>query len=385
MLNILRIAFVTPLPPVKGGISRFSHDLAGALHEQQGVCLRLYPFRRLYPRLLFSGRSFAEPLPGADISFPGQATLELFRPLSWLRCARDIRSDGHDVVVVSFWSGLLAPLSVLMAVMTGLPVVILMHNYRSHERLLDLPLLKRLMLKRSAGVVTLSGYVHRQVASDYPGLRSRRLFHPVYESQPAGLTALAARKRLGIERHDGPVLLFFGYVRHYKGLDVLVRAMPHLASVFPGVQLVIAGEFFEPVERYRSLVSSVGAGPHVRMLPGFVHDEMVSVVFMAADAVVLPYRRASQSGVVQQAYGYERPVIVSRAGGLSESVVDGKTGSVVDASLPGLLASGIIRFFGSWDRERSRRAIRAYRQQHSWERLASGCADFLREVVDERC
>ncbi|WP_369822627.1 glycosyltransferase [Prosthecochloris sp. HL-130-GSB] len=361
------------------GISGFSSELIAAFDDRGPVILP-FSFRRLYPRFLTGRGASVTASNMAASESPGLGLLDLPDPFSWLRCIRMLRRKKPDVVLCAYWTGLLVPLYLMIARCAGVPVVMLMHNYRSHEVWLDVPFMRKLMLDASAGAVALSGYVGGQLKVAHPAMRLRTLFHPVNHIPQAGHCVSEARRELGFGP-EGPVLLFFGYVRSYKGLDILIDAMRLLVGRHENLRLVVAGEFYEPPGRYRKAVHDAGVEDHVLFFPGFASERFTSLLFTACDFVVLPYRRASQSGVINLAYAYGRPVIVSEAGGLKEEVEQGLTGWVVDSSTPESLSSGISAVLGDVDSRRATDAIMRYRKRHSWKRFSEELEEFLREVA----
>jgi glycosyltransferase involved in cell wall biosynthesis len=209
------------------------------------------------------------------------------------------------------------------------------------------------------------------------------VLHPLYAQFDAGrVTREQARAALGIAP-DAEVALFFGYVRAYKGLDVLLDAWPRVRAKRP-VELVIAGEFYEDAAPYRARVAAAGGAPAVRLLDRYLPDAEVETVFKAADVVVLPYRSATQSGVTHVAYALGLPVITTDVGGLAETVTPGETGVVVPPEDPGSLADAVVRFFAEAQGPALRRGVERVRQSHSWSALAAATVDLIAELKPSR-
>ncbi len=378
-LRTLHISFVSPFFPLKGGIARFSSTLLGALlkrgHEVDAIS-----FKRLYPGIFFRGKTVYEPgissKPGNDV-FP---ILDTINPFSWVSAARRIRRRKPDVILCAYWLGLFAPLYALLRLLSGRRMIVLMHNFTSHERFAGEKMLRDLLIASSDGVVTLSEYVSAQVRKSYPEVPVRTLFHPVYNAAVAMPPREEACRTLGFAC-DGPVLLFFGYVREYKGLDILIDAMPEILRRYPGATLLIAGEFYYGERMFRERIAFLGMGEQVKVYAEFVSSERMSLFFSAADVVVLPYREASQSGVVQQAYGFGRPVLVSDRGGLPEAVREGKTGKVVASLEPSAFAEGICDFLQSREQIPYEEQVRQYARELSWDVFAERFEAFAGEVT----
>ncbi len=375
-MKSLHIALVSPFFPLKGGISRFSGELREALLER-GYRVSAISFRRLYPRFLLGGKPVYEPGAPESGALP---LIDVLNPLTWVSTARRIRRLKPDIMICAYWTGILAPLYLLLQRLSGSRLIVLMHNFSSHERLAGESLLRDRFLSAAAGVAVLSDHVARQVSEAYPGARVGTFFHPVYRMGGDVVAREEARVSLGI-REDGPLLLFFGYVRRYKGLDILFEAMPAVLNRYPEAMLAVAGEFHCNEGEFRRQVVRLGVADRVRFFPGFVSAERAPLFFAAADAVVLPYREASQSGVVEQAYGFGLPVIVTAAGGLAGQVRDGLTGIVAPEAEAGALASGICRFLAGRGTIPYSQHVEAFARERSWTVFAESIGAFAEEVA----
>lgn len=370
----MRIAFISPFFPLKGGIARFSGVLQEALCKR-GHDVVSVPFRALYPGFIV--KNTESPL-------PENARLVLYNPLSWPGIIHHIKSLKPDILLVAYWTGLLAPLCFVLRYLTGIRVVVLLHNLSSHESFLFEPLMRRVLEVSADGFLTLSKAVGREVSLAMPNTPQLTLFHPAYEPEDELFSAVYARRELHLDLHS-PVLLFFGYVRHYKGLDILLRAMPAILLREPSLRLIVAGHFYEDVSLYRQLVDQLGLGGNVDLSPGYVSAERSALYFAAADVVVLPYRSATQSGVVQLAYGHGLPVIVTPVGALPEMVRPGETGWVARDSSPEGFAEAVGKFLDARERlPLMRPAIEAFRREYSWEAFAASAGSFLETIAAGR-
>jgi len=207
------------------------------------------------------------------------------------------------------------------------------------------------------------------------------VLHPLYAQFDRGrYTRASARERLGLA---GEVVVFFGYVRRYKGLDTLLEAWPRVRARRPAT-LVVAGEFYEDAAPYRALAAAAGGEPAVRLLGRYLPDDEVEALFKAADVVVLPYRSATQSGVTHVAYALGVPVITTDVGGLSETVKPGETGLVVPPENPAALADAIVEFFERDLGPRLRAGVEALRAAHSWEVLAGQTIELGDQLAPQR-
>ena len=368
----MRIALLGPLAPWRGGISQFLGMLGEALMPRAEV--RGFTFTLQYPDFMFPGESQKDPkLPPP--AFPVEAVLSTIDPSSWRRTAAAIERFEPGAVILKWWLPQFGPAfarSVGPLRGRGTRVVLVCDNIVPHERRLFDRALTRWMLSSSDGYLVMSDRVERDLEAFKPGAPHRRVLHPLYAQFDRGrFTRESARAALGL---DGEVVLFFGYVRHYKGLDTLLEAWPAVRAR-RAATLLVAGEFYEDEAPYRRLAAA--AGDSVRLLSRYVPEEEVEALFKAADVVVLPYRSATQSGVTHVAYALGVPVITTDVGGLAETVVPEETGLVVPPENPVALAGAMVRYFEAGLAPRLREGVRRMREAHSWDALAGRTIDLI--------
>jgi glycosyltransferase involved in cell wall biosynthesis len=351
----LKIAIVGPAFPYKGGGAHHTTELAHRL-AAAGHATVVESWRAQYPGFLYPGQpTISEP---EGEPFPGtRRGLDWRRPDGWWRTGRALRS--HDLVVLTVLTPVQVPsyLGILAGLRRGTRVVALCHNVLPHERKpYDLPLMKAL-LRRVDGVLVHS----EQQAGLARGLTSR----PVSVAEmPAHLptSGIAPAPAPAAGRRDR--LLFFGMIRHYKGLDVLLSA---LASGPDGVSLTVAGEFWGGVDKTEALVKELGLTGRVDLRPGYVPAAEVPGLFASADALVLPYRSATASQNVWMAHEYGVPVIATRVGGFPEQVRDGVDGLICDPGDVGSLTDALKRFYAPGEPERLRAAVRPVDHTPLWD------------------
>lgn len=372
----LRVELISPFPPLKGGIARFSGRLADACTDA-GCEIHPLPFRRLYPRWLLKGR------PGADPSLPQphgvRSRLDLMNPITWISTALELRRRRPDLVLVAYWAAFLAPLYAVVRAVSGIRTVVVLHNFSSHEKLPGERLLQRLLVRSADAFVTLSGSVRQELEAAGISKPVLTLFHPCYEPEGPPPLREDARRALGIPA-TANLLLFFGYVRRYKGLDLLLDAMPGVLRSNPSVHLVVAGEFIGGDAFFRNMAERLGITGNVSFRPGYVPAGEVGTLFAAADAVVLPYRSATQSGVASLALGYGVPVIACDAGGLAAQVGHGSGSRIVRTPGSGAITDGILGFFDNFDPAAAREEAGNARTALSWELFAARLAQFLETI-----
>lgn len=379
----MRIALVGPLAPWRGGLAQYLALLGESLARRAEV--RAVTFTRQYPSFLFPGQSQLDP-EAQHPGFPVEALLDSIHPLSWRKVAGRLESFAPGAVLLKWWMPFFAPSfasSVGPLRKRGTRVVLVCDNLVPHERRPFDAALTRWMLRNSDGYLVMSDSVERDLDVLKPGAPRRRVAHPLYAQFDRGRwTRASARAHLGL----GPgeeVALFFGYVRRYKGLDVLLSAWPRVRERRP-VTLLVAGEFYDDPAPYRAQARAAGGEPHVRLFDRYLPDDEVEAVFRAADVAVLPYRSATQSGVTHVAYALGVPVITTDVGGLAETVAAGETGLVVPPGDPATLADAVVRFFEQRMGERMRPALEALRRTHSWDTLAEQTIGLVDELAPGR-
>ena len=331
------VLLVGPHSSARGGIAQFNAHLKTALQPQSRV--REMVFSRLYPRWTRAGR--------AEIPSPGGTAergsgLVAWRPWTWWRCGRLIRKDPPDVVVIQWWHPAFAPSTAyisLVARKAGARVVFVCHNAFPHERFPAARLLTRGALQRADSILTLSQETTSRLKGIIRGPNIQTLSHPAYRIAlgPADPTEV----RAAIGELDHPVILFFGYVRPYKGLEDLIRALPRLREKHPRATVLVAGEFYEPIENYSRLADELGVAEAVRLMPGYVEDQQVPGLLDVADVVALPYRAASQSGVLPQAVARGRRVVATNVGAIPDAL--DKSGVLAPPADPEALADALNR------------------------------------------
>lgn len=362
-----RVALVGPTHPAPGGIVHFTAGLAGALGER-GPTL-VIGWRRRFPRRLYPG-TFEDQASRTTVTAGGEPILDLLDPRTWRTAERTIRRFGADVVVLQWWHPLHGP--VLIALTRGLrragiPVIVICHNVEPHETNPAWRWLTRRTLRGADALIVHASDLGSDAERLAPGVPVVRGFLPVFgnvadATGPAGAGDLAAVRRR-VDATGRPLLLTFGYVRPYKGVEDAIAAMAHVRT---DAVLLVAGECWEDPDRYRAVVAGSGVGDRVVLDFRYVPNEEIPVLFTAADAVVLPYRTATQSAVAALAFAFDRPVVATRVGGLAELVEDGVTGALAPAADPQGLAMAIDRVLA--DRRDWSAAIAGVRRRLSWDR-----------------
>lgn len=366
----MRICLVGPTSPYRGGISHYHTLLAEALNAA-GVDVRVFNFTRMYPERLFPGKSQLDESQHT-IGMDSERTLDSVDPRSWRRTGKAIAASNPDRVVFQWWHPFFAPAfaGVSFWVRRHSPNtrrIFLCHNVKPHEStVLDAALLRAAYASADAFVV----HAEQERSALHAWSTSRPITvhpHPVYRVFRKGnLTREEARQQLGL---TGDVLLFFGYVRQYKGLHLALEALPQILSR-RNVTLVVAGEFYEDRATYERQIRNLGIEKHVRLVDRYIANEEVETYFVATDLVVQPYLHATQSGISQVAFGFGRPVLATSVGGLPDAIRDGETGLLVPPGEPVAIANAVCRFFDDKLGPSMEASISGASERFGWDSLA---------------
>jgi D-inositol-3-phosphate glycosyltransferase len=361
----MRFVLVGPSAPLRGGIAIDNDALAQAL-SQAGHTVTQISFSRLYPNLLFPGRSQYDVMAGV-VPSRAQLCIDSINPLSWWRTAHAIARLQPHLVTFQWWHPFFAPcyaaiMARLRRMSSTAPRVLISHNTRPHEPLPGQDAALRLVARQCDGVIVHSRSEQDLMTAVAPGTVVRLVDYPLLPTAHVLPARDAAQRRLDV---SGRVLLFFGYVRKYKGVDLLLQALAQVPADL-AVTLLVAGEFYDPQESYQTLIQELGLTDRVRIINRYIPEPEWPDLFAAADALVLPYRTASQSMSIALAYGFGKPVIVSGVGGLAEAVEDGRTGLIAEPA-PAALATAIQRLYTELLVSRYQEHIAARRRCLGWE------------------
>jgi glycosyltransferase involved in cell wall biosynthesis len=367
----MKIALAGPLPPFRGGISQYMECLVRTLREM-GHETVLFSFRRQFPAFLYPGKTDHSPgrvpLSKEECSY----SLDSLNPLSWQRTARSIRLSRPQLLILPWWITFFAPMFGMLsrwAAADGIFPLFLCHNVLPHEkRFLD-TLLTRWALYPGRGFIVQSQKEKAILQGILPDRRVCVIPHPVYDMFGGQVVSkMLARERLGVPPKI-PLLLFFGFIRPYKGLACLLEAMPSILKWNPDARLLLVGEFWQDRDSYFQQMDRLGIREKILLVDRYVSDEEVPVFFSAADVLLAPYARISQSGVVQMSFGLGLPVIASRVGGLPEAIEEGKTGLLFPAEDPTALSAAVRRYYEEKMEIGMREQIAGKGMHSGWKRL----------------
>jgi glycosyltransferase involved in cell wall biosynthesis len=371
-----KVVIIGPAHPLRGGLATFNQRLAKEFIERGYDC-SIYSFSLQYPSFLFPGKTqySDEPAPeGITI----HTVINSINPLNWIKTGRRLRKEKPDIIVVRFWIPLMGPalgtiLRRAARKVQGEPhtrIICIADNVIPHEKRPGDTAFTKYFLKSCDAFITMSEKVMADLRLFEKNKPAYLVQHPLYDNFGSIIPKTDARKHLGLPE-NGNIILFFGFIRRYKGLDLLLEAMRllHFKFKISNLKLLIAGEFYEDEKPYLEQIEKSGIKDQLIVRTQFIPDSEVKYYLCSADAVIQPYRNATQSGVTPLAYHFERPMIVTNVGGLPSLVPHEKAGLVVEPD-PEAIAKGIIQFYQLGENYFIPH-LRSEKQKYSWANMVN--------------
>jgi glycosyltransferase involved in cell wall biosynthesis len=361
-----KVIIIGPAHPLRGGLATFNQRLAKAFIDKGYDC-SIVSFSLQYPALLFPGTSqFTDEPPPPAIRI--RSLINSVNPLSWIATGKKLRKERPDIIVVRFWIPFMGPAlgTILRSVKRNrfTKIICIADNVIPHEKRFGDRPFTSYFLKAPDGFITMSEKVLADLGSFHNTKPAQLVQHPLYDNFGQSITKVEARQKLELDP-SSKIILFFGFIRHYKGLDLLLDAMKDPRLVEAKISLLIAGEFYEDQKKYTEQINNLGEGVILRTQ--FIPDSEVRDYLCAADCVVQPYRNATQSGVTPLAYHFEKPMIVTNVGGLPSLVPHGKSGLVCEPTPPSI-AAAILEFYRLGE-EYFIPHLREEKKKYSWDLL----------------
>lgn len=379
----MKINFLGPAFPYRGGLATIIESLAREF-QARGNEVAIDTFSLQYPRLLFPGKSqFRTGERPHDIAIA--RTVSTVGPLSWWRVGRRLRREAPDAVVLKYWTPLMAPcfgtICRLARKNGKTKVVVHLDNITPHEPHFYDRVLNRYFLGSCDGFIYMSEAVNRDLRTYLPNPKALFSPHPLFDNYGAKVPREEACARLGLDSKQGYVM-FFGYVREYKGLDILLDAWALLKAEGKtvGRKLLIVGEVYGSDAKYREQIERLGLQDDVVVHSDFVPDEKVADWFSVADMVALPYKSATQSGVTQVAYAFDVPMVVTNVGGLAEMVEDDVVGVLAEVSARSV-ADAIAKVYEGDNLTRYREGVSRNKARFSWSATADRIEELFRSLT----
>jgi glycosyltransferase involved in cell wall biosynthesis len=381
----MKVIIIGPAYPLRGGLASFDQRLCRAFLEDGHSC-SIYSFSLQYPGFLFPGTTqFSSDPPPLNIEI--QSAINSVNPINWFFVGNQLKKLAPDLIVVRYWLPFMGPAlgTILRRIRRNrkTKIVAITDNVLPHEKRPGDHAFTKYFLHSCDAFVTMSESVLTDLRVFEKTKPAKRVIHPLYDnfgeiiSKKEARTLLREKLGLSVDEDD-KIILFFGFIRKYKGLDILLRAMAEPAIKESGIRLLVAGEFYEDGESYKKLIEELNISEQLILKTDFIPDGEVQYYLCAADAVIQPYRHATQSGVTPLAYHFEKPMIVSNVGSFAEHVLHEQTGLVTEPE-PASLAVAILRFYELGEQYFIPH-LRSEKKKYSWKNLVNTILDLSHDI-----
>ena len=323
MSSRLKIVTIGPFPPLRGGISDFHESLVAQLNKKNDVTV--LSFKSLYPKILFPGKSQYNQ--DKSVFDDIHTMLNPLSFLSWFKGRSLIKKKDPDRLIISYWSFFFIPIYMFLlgSIKKGNRYV-LFHNVVSHENRIFEKFFLKIFIKKIDHCIVMNEYNKKLILQINPKAKIIKNFHPIYELPYSDSKRNIYKNDLKIEKKK--TILFFGLIREYKGLDLLINAIALSKDRLNNLKVLIVGENYESLDPYHKMIADHQMEESFIFVNRFVNKVDIKKYFLSSDLVILPYKSASQSGVLSLAYNFNRPVIVTNVGGLSDYISDNKSGFI---------------------------------------------------------
>lgn len=347
MVEKKKIVIIGPAYPYRGGNSLYVSFLYDLLKDKFNVTIVNY--KLLYPSILFPGTTQNDTSGHIIKEVESTRVINSVNPLTWFKAAKFIKAQNADIIIFDWWNPFFGPshrvISSLIKKQYRNKIVFITENVISHEARFVDRLLTKIGLKNADVFIALSNVVENTL-KNFTNKKIYKSALPIYGcyNLDKNIDVRKQKEILGFSKDDD-VLLFFGYVRKYKGLNILIDAFPAILETNPKAKLLIVGEFYDSADKYYQQIETLGIIDHVKVIQKFVPNEDVGKYYSIADIVILPYLTGTQSGVLNIAYGFGKPVIVTNVGGLAEDVIDNNTGYIIEPNNASEIVNSVKKFF----------------------------------------
>jgi len=364
----------TAYPFRGGGISTYNERLARA-YQERGDQVTIYTFSLQYPRFLFPGKTqYSTELPPADLNI--KVAINSVNPFNWLKVGNEIRKLNCDLVIIRYWMPFMAPcLGTIARIIRRnkhSKVVAITDNIIPHEKMPGGTLLSKYFVNSCDGFIAMSRAVLNDLRKLDKSRPSQFSPHPLYDNFGEAITKTEAKKRLSLEESTR-YILFFGFIREYKGLDLLIHSFADVRFRELNIKLLVAGEFYIDEKPYIELIEKLGLTDKIELHTNFIPNDAIVNYFCASEIVAQPYKEATQSGVTQISYHFDKPMITTNVGGLSEMVPHGKVGYVVEPDSD-QIADALFKYFSEEKETEFVQNVIKEKKRFSW--------DILLKIID---
>lgn len=374
----MKIVFLSTFYPFRGGIAQFSAHLYREAEKKHDV--EAVTFTRQYPKLLFPGKTQLVSADDTADKIPAKRWLDSINPFTYISTARKIKNLQPDLIISRYWMSFFAPsFGWILGKQDKKTIrLAILDNVIPHERRFFDDAFNRFFISRNDGFIVMSEQVRKDLLFYLPKAKHLLIPHPIYNHFGSKISKSEALKKLSIsECIDKKVLLFFGIIRDYKGLDILLNTLQLLDESYI---LIVAGEVYGSFEKYENIINKKKLEKKVKLYNRYIDDAEVTNFFSAADVCVLPYRSATQSGITNISYHFEVPVISTNVGGLAETISHGRTGLIAEEVNEKALLKQIKNFYEVYNPKEFAQNIQHYNKENSWENFVSKMLDFSTQL-----
>ena len=365
----MKILIVGPAWPYRGGIADFDERIARE-YIKKGDEVEIFTFTLQYPSFLFPGKTQYSPDPRPE-DLDIKRKVNSINPFNWIKVGRELKKKNADLLIIKFWLPLMAPcFGTIARIVNGngkTKVISILDNIIPHEHRPGDKILSKYFVSSIDAFIAMSKSVYDDLKSlndKKPCLLSP---HPIYDNFGTAVSREEAIGSLGLDP-SAKYMLFFGFIRDYKGLDILLKAIADERIKNSDIKLIVAGEFYNNSEKYFEMEKQLGLEGKIIWRTDFIADEQVKNYFCASDIIVQPYKTATQSGVTQIAYHFEKPMLVTNVGGLPEIVPNGKVGYSVEPEAK-VIADAISDFYCNGRYAEFVENIKEEKKKYSWDRM----------------
>jgi len=381
--NKYKIFVIGPAYPLRGGLATFDELFCRSLNEL-GHDAQIISYSLQYPNFLFPGSTQFDTSGIEPKGIKIHTLINSVNPFNWIRVAQFIKKQKPDFVVVRFWIPFMGP--ALGKICRGIrkkniKVIAVTDNVIPHEKRAGDTAFTKYFIRSCDGFVTMSKAVLADLGKFTTSIHKKFLLHPLYTSFGEKLDKKEARKRLHLNTEEKAVL-FFGLIRQYKGLDLLLEAMADKRIKEMKIKLLVAGEFYEDKKMYTDIIEKNNLKDSIILYDAFIPNEEVKNYFSAVDLLALPYRSATQSGVTQVAFHFEKPVIVTNVGGLSEIIPHNKCGYVVESNATAI-ADAMVDYFSNNREAVMSEAMKEEKKKYDWSIFSNNIVNLYEEILHD--
>ena len=375
----LKIFIIGPAYPLRGGPAQFNENLCAELIKE-GHDAQIISYSLQYPNFLFPGSSQFETSGTAPHGIKIHTLVNTVNPFNWLKVARFIKKEKPDFILFRYWLPFFGPSlgTIARLVRSKTQVLALTDNIIPHEKRFGDKAFTNYFVKSCHGFIAMSKTVLRDISKFSDTNNKAYSPHPMYETYGAAVSMREAREKLKLNQ-DTKLVLFFGLIRHYKGLDILLEAMAHPEIKKQNIKLLVAGEFYEDKQPYLDLIRKHDLQDEIILHDTFIANEDLRYYFSASNLVAQTYRNATNSGVTMVGYYYEKPMLVTNVGGLAEIVPNEHCGYVVENSVP-LISEKIIEYFAQNKEEEFTTNVRVERKKYEWKEFIKVLVELFRKT-----